>query len=243
MISYSHKNKVILFFIIFTIFIVNIHVGSANEPEEIKYEIASFSNEIFYSGNNRLVKNEIDILTRRKINFRAQTTFNIPVRIPLEDNIIQKIEDALTNVESFDEIPYLSRRTGRTTPLFRDISIHNDFINKDGNRIIIARVTLPPFNPVIMRFEIIKDKNFIMFKAYNIDKLKYWILPVINEQKMLILFAGELEGKVFQCYGLGVADTGSFFILQKAIAEEFNSRTEAIITWFHALLRTMLSGS
>jgi len=243
MISYSHKNKAILFFIIFTILIGNIHVGSANEPEEIKYEVASFSNEIFYRGNNRLVKNEIDILTGKKNNFRAQAIFNIPISIPLGDNMIQQIEDVLTNIESFDEIPYLSKRTKKTTPLFKDISIHNDFINKDGNRTIIAKVTLPPFNAVIMQFEVIKDKNFIMFKAYNIDKLKYWIVPVINEQKMLILFAGELDGKVFKCYGLGVADTGSFFLFQKTIEEEFNSRTAAIITWFHALLRTMLSGS
>ncbi|MCL2791640.1 MAG: hypothetical protein FWD87_00975 [Spirochaetaceae bacterium] len=234
-----YKNKIIFFFIIFTILICNIQ---ARESEEIKYEIVSFSNEIFYEGNNKLVKSEIERLTRRRINFKAQASFNIPVKIS-DDNLIQKIEDILTDIESFNNIPYYARRTGRRTSLFRDISIHRDYVNENGNRIIIAEVTIAPFNPTTMKFEIIKDKNFIMFRAYNIDRVKYWIVPVVNEERMLILFAGELDNNMFKCYGLGVADTGTFLVLRRVIEEEFNSRTEAIITWFHSLLRTKLSGS
>jgi hypothetical protein len=40
-----------------------------------------------------------------------------------------------------------------------------------------------------MLFEIIKDEDFIMFKAYNIDKIKYWVLSIVDEKKMLMLFA------------------------------------------------------
>jgi len=236
-----YKNYIILFFIVFTIFTGYIP-AEETATEEIKYEIAKYSNKIFYEGNNNLVKKEIDFLTRKKINFKAQTSFNIPVKLNPDENVIQKVEDILIDIESFNEIPYYSKRTGRTTTLFKDISILTDYNGENGNRIIVARVTISPFKPATMIFEIIKDNNFIMFKAYNIDKVKYWVLPIVDEKKMVIVFAGELDKNIFNCYGLGIADTGSFFILRKAIEEEFNSRTEAIINWFHSLLKIKLGG-
>ena len=165
--NYLHKNKIFLFFIVFIIFSNNIPADETTE--EIRYEIVTYSNKIFYEGNNHLVKNEIDLFSKKKINFKAQASFNIPVKIPQEDNAIQRIEDILIDIESFNEIPYYSKRTGRTTTLFKDISILSDHVGENGNRIIVARATISPFKPATMRFEIIKDKDFIMFKAYNIE--------------------------------------------------------------------------
>jgi len=241
--NYKYKNNIILFFIIFNIFCNNIPADEAAPDDNLKYEIAKYSNKIFYEGNNDLVKKEIDLFSKKKINFKAQTTFIIPVKIPLEDNAIQKIEDILIDVESFNEIPYYSKRSGRTTSLFKDISILSDNINEKGNRIIVAKTTISPFKPCIMQFEIIKENDFIMFKAYNIDKMKYWVLTIVDEQKMVMLFAGELENNIFNCYGLGVADTGSFFIFRKTVEEEFNSRSEALINWFYSLFKIKLSGN
>ncbi|MCL2704961.1 MAG: hypothetical protein FWE72_01995 [Spirochaetaceae bacterium] len=239
----NYQYKFIIFFIIFNIFCNNIPADEAAPDEDMKYEIAKYSNKIFYEGNNDLVKKEIDLFSKKKINFKAQTTFNIPVKISLENNVIQKIEDILIDVKSFNEIPYYSKRTGKTTALFKDISILSDNVNEKGNRIIVANTTISPFKPCIMRFEIIKEKDFIMFKAYNIDKIKYWVLPIVDEQKMVILFAGELNKNIFSCYGLGVADTGSFFVFRKTVEEEFNSRSEAIINWFYSLFKIKLSGN
>ncbi|MCL2294326.1 MAG: hypothetical protein FWC36_05635 [Spirochaetes bacterium] len=225
-----------LFFVLFVFFGVTI----AAAEDELKFEIANFSNRIFYEGTNPLVKNEIRAFTGRRNNFIAQATFNIPLKIP-QDNAIQKIEDILTDVGSFNQIPYFSRRTGRTTALFRNISILSDSIDdKTGNRIIIANVTIPPFRPVDMKFEITRADNFIMFRAFNLDRARYWIFPIVDEERMFILFAGELDNKILRCYGLGVADTGSFFLFRRAIEEEFIGRAEAIINWFHSLLRTRL---
>ena len=236
--------QMILFLIIFTFLNINISADETEitvEENDIKYEIVKYSNKIYYEGNNTLVKKEIDLFTKKKVNFKAQTSFDISVKLPPDVDVIQKIEDILLDIESFNDIPYKSKRTGKTTPLFKDISVLHNHINENGNRIVVLNATISPFKPATMIFEIIIDNDFIMFKAYNIDKVKYWILSIVDEKKMVMLFAGELNKKTLKCYGLGVADTGSFFIFNKVIEEEFNGRAEAIINWFHSMLKTKLS--
>ena len=224
-----------------TLLIIIFSVSGFNiaAEEEIKSEIGKYSKTIFYNGNNPLVKKEIEDLLKRKINFKVQTTFNVNVKIP-QENAISEIENILTDIKSFNEIIFHSERTETTTALFKNISIIADYKNEEDERIIVADITISPFRPVLMKFTITKDNNFIMFKAYNLDKVKYWILPIVDEEKMLIICSGELEEKVFNCYGLGVADTGSFFIFRKTIEEEFIGRAQAIIDWFYALLKTKL---
>lgn len=235
--NYLYKNRIAINLIILltTIFIIN----NKLHADDIKSEVGKYSTTIFYGGNNQLVKKEIEVLSKKNINFKAQISFDIPVKIPT-NNAIPQIENILTDIKSFNKIPYYSKRTGNTTSLFKSISLLNDYTNPDGERIIIAELTISPFRPVVMKFKIIKDKDFIMFKAYNVDKVKYWILPIVDEEKMLIIFSGELDKKLFKCYGLGVADTGSFFILRRAVEDEFNGRAEAVINWFYSMLKIKL---
>ncbi len=208
------------------------------ESEQLRSEITFYSDTIFYEGKNRYVTEEIEHLTAKKINFKAQTSFIIPLKE--RANAIKEAEKALTDIELFNSIPYYSKRNDSTSPLFRDIKIIDDYTTDEGIRHILTEQTILPFNPAKMKFTVIRENNFLMFKAVNIEKVSYWIFPLIGENKLIALFSAEHTEKGLECYGLGVADTGSFLFLRKRIADAFNGRTEALINWIHSLLKYRL---
>ena len=205
--------------------------------------VVSFSEEIFYSGNRAEVKNEIKRLNSREINFKAQTSFTLDLPEEGVDNPVQKIENILTDVKNFSDIPYYSKRHDSTYPLFRNITVLEDYTDKDGRRIIKADQTILPFKPADIRYIIEKKDKYILFKAENVENIRWWILPVITKQKLLILFSAEVKGNKLECYGLGTADTGSFFFMRERLKDAFNGRTEALIRWIYKMLNEGFSGN
>ena len=111
---------------------------------------------------------------------------------------------------------------------------------KRAEELSLQNRTILPFNPARMKYIITRDKNSIIFRATNIDKVSWWILPIISENSLLTVFAAETEGDSLECYGLGVADTGSFFFMRKRLKDAFNGRTEALIRWIYSELSTKL---
>ena len=156
-------------------------------------KVVSFSEEIFYTGNRKDIKDEIAKLNSRHINFKAQTSFSLD--IPEFDKIetADKIEAILTDVKNFSDIPYYSKRHDSTYPLFKKITVLEDYKENEGRRIILANQTIPPFKPADIRYTIEKHGDYILFKAENIENIRWWILPVITKQKLLILFAAEIK--------------------------------------------------
>ncbi len=205
-------------------------------------DFISFSEKIVYNGKNKSVHDEIEKLNAEKINFKAQTVFSIPLLRGRKNgaDAVKRAEEILTDVKNFEEIPYYSKRHESTYPLFKDIRIIEDYNDKEGSRIIITEQTILPFNPARMKYIITRDKNSIIFRATNIDKVSWWILPIISENRLLTVFAAETEGDSLECYGLGVADTGSFFFMRKRLKDAFNGRTEALIRWIYSELSTKL---
>ncbi len=204
-------------------------------------KVVSFSEEIFYNGDRKEIHQEIDRLLDRNINFKAQTSFTLNIPDTLGSSSISNIEKILTDVENFTDIPYYSKRHDSTYPLFRDITVLEDVTDKNGIRIITADQTILPFKPAQIRYTIENKENFILFKAENIENIRWWIFPVITKQKLLILFAAEIKNGRLECYGLGTADTGSFFFMRKRLKDAFNGRTEALIRWLHKMLNEKFS--
>jgi len=227
--------KILLYLmaVVFSLFIVENACG-----QEIQSEVTSYSDIIFYSGNNIIVKEEIESLSSKKINFKAQTSFTIPIKN--RTGIIERTEKALTDIETFDTIPYYSKRYKTSSPLFRDIKILVDYTENDRTRIIITEQTIPPFNPTRMKFTVIRDNDYLIFKAVNIDKISFWVFPIISENKLISFFSAEVTEKGLECYGLGVADTASFFLMRSRIKDAFDGRTESLINWIHSLLKLKL---
>ncbi len=184
-------------------------------------KVVSFSEDIFYNGNRKEIQKEIDRLMERKINFKAQTSFTLDIPETGNSSSILKIENILTDVENFINIPYYSRRHDSTYPLFRDISVLDDIVDNNGKRIITADQTILPFKPAEIRYTIEKKENFILFKAENIENIRWWILPVITKQKLLILFAAEIKNGKLECYGLGTADTRQLFLHEETAKRRF----------------------
>ena len=199
-------------------------------------KVVSFSEEIFYTGSRKEIKDEIDRLNSRYINFKAQTSFSLDIADYDEKAAIDKIEKILTDVENFSDIPYYSKRHDSTYPLFKNITVLEDFKDNKGRRIISANQTIPPFKPADIRYTIEKHDDCILFKAENTENIRWWILPVITKQKLLIVFAAEIRNGRLECYGLGTADTGSFFFMRKRLKDAFNGRTESLIRWINKML-------
>ena len=224
------KTKICLFIFFIT---SGSHLISAQDNN-----IISFSENIFYTGNNSLVHEEIKRLNKGKVNFKAQTSFSMEVP---ESNLnspdtVKKAENLLTDVNNFDNIPYYSKRHKTIYPLFKNITVLEDYLNNEENRIITAEQTIPPFKPAKIQYTIYRTDNFLFYKATNIESINWWIFPVIGKNKLIVLFSAELKGNKLECYGLGVADTGSFFFARKRIKEAFNGRTKALISWIHHVL-------
>ena len=202
--------------------------------------IVSFSEEIFYNGSSLETAEEINRLIDRNINFTAQTSFTLDAPDSEDSVILDRIENILTNVKNFEHIPYYSKRHDKTYKLFKNITVLKDETNKSGARIIVADQTIPPFKPADIRYTIEKKANCILFKAENIENIRWWFLPVITQKKMLVIFSAEIIDDRIECYGLGTADTGSFFFMRKRLKDAFNGRTESLIRWIHKMLNEKL---
>ncbi len=72
-------------------------------------KIVSFSEDIFYTGNNEETADEISRLIDRNINFKAQTSFTLNAPDSEDSAILNKIESILTDVKNFENIPYYSK--------------------------------------------------------------------------------------------------------------------------------------
>lgn len=211
----------------------------------IKAEVSTFSNEIFYSGENPLVKKEIDEITKRKINFKAQTTFTIDYPLDFESkngiSIIDSVINILTDIESYNYISFHSKWSGSEPYLLKDITIFKDYTDENGIRFIETEQTIFPFKPLKMLFSLVQQENFILFKVINTEPVRLWIFPILWKEKMITICTALLKrtetGYTLEFYGLGVADTGKAFLFRKA-KEEFNNRTETLINWLYNLLLT-----
>ncbi len=203
-------------------------------------KLLSFSEEIYYSGNRKEVEQEIKRLTKRKINFTAQTSFSLKNIKYSNKNITEQIESILSNIKSYEEIPYYSKRHKKTYPLFKNITLLKDYKENANKRIITADITILPFKPVKIKCIIEKKDNFIFFRIWNTENIRWWILPVIMKEKFLIMFSAEIDNNRINCYGLGTADTGGFFIMRSRMKEAFNGRTEAVIRWLYKKLNHSL---
>ena len=217
------------FFVIAVILLASVAVYSEDK-------VVSFSEEIFYTGSRKEIKDEIARLNSRYINFKAQTSFSLDITDYDKKAALDKIETILTDVKNFSDIPYYSKRHDSTYPLFKNITVLEDFKDNEGRRIISANQTIPPFKPADIRYTIEKHEDCILFKAENTENIRWWILPVITQQKLLILFAAEIKNGKLECYGLGTADTGSFFFMRQRLKDAFNGRTEALIRWINKML-------
>ncbi len=148
---------------------------------------------------------------------------------------------SLQKVNNLDDTPDHSEQQNATYTLFENITVLEDYYDDMGRRIITAEQTIPPFKPADIRYTIEKKNNFIMFKAENIENIRWWIFPIITQKKLLVLFAAEIKDNKLECYGLGTADTGSFFFLRKKLKKAFNRRTESLIKWVYKMLEMELA--
>ena len=201
-----------------------------------KKKLSLFPRKYFIQGSNAETAEEIKRITKRNINFKAQTSFSLHSPDSDDSAVLNRIEAVLTDVKNFENIPYYSKRHDKTYRLFKNISVLKDETDGDGARIIIADQTIPPFKPADIRYTIEKKGNCITFKAENIENIRWWILPVITQKKLLVIFSAEIVDGRIECYGLGTADTGSFFFMRKRLKDAFNGRTESLIRWIHKML-------
>lgn len=231
-------------FILF--FILSPKINSLYSQPIIKAEVSTFSNEIFYSGENLLIKKEIDEIIKRSVNFKAQTTFTIDYPLDFESkngiSIMDSVVNILTDIEAYNYIPFKQKNNSTGSHLFKDITILKEYTDENGIRFIEVKQTVNPFRPTKMLFSLVQQEDFIFFKVINTGPIRFWIFPILWKEKMITIFTAQLKktetGNILECYGLGVADTGKSFLFGKKAREEFNISTETLINWLYNLLLT-----
>lgn len=240
---YKKINPAILFLLFF---IFPPTVDFLYSQPVITAEVSTFSSKIFYSGENPLIKKEIDEIIKRNVNFKVQTIFTIGFPLDFESkngiSILDSVINILTDIESYNYIPFSKKNNSTGSLLFKDVTIFKDYTNENGIRFIEAEQTISPFRPTKMLFSFVQQDDFILFKVINTEPIRFWIFPILWEEKMITIFTAHLKktetGNILECYGLGVADTGTSFLFGKKAREEFNNSTETLISWLYNLILT-----
>ncbi len=139
------------------------------------------------------------------------------------EDIIEKTRDILVDIPSYVGIPYWSERHECYFDLYEDGKIDSHEIN-DNKEHIIAMLEMPPIGNIDTDITILKNKDFLLYKNTNLNKLYVNGVKCISKKNMRSVIIIYQEGDNWILYGIGGVEAPSLFFLKKRIEVSFMNR-------------------
>ncbi len=157
-------------------------------------------------------------------------------RIKPDDGIVGKVYRVLSDVESYTEIPYHSKRHGTTTPLYSYSKIRSDFINRDKHH-FTADMVMPPFELCTVEISIKTDhENFLLYKSKNLNPMTCMTFIRVKKDRLRSMISVFQHEDYWIIYGIGAAKAPKIPILTRRVEDAFISRVEAFCGFATAVL-------
>lgn len=138
-------------------------------------------------------------------------------RIKPDDGIVGKVYRVLSDVESYTEIPYHSKRHGTTTPLYSYSKIRSDFINRDKHHFTTDMV-MPPFELCTVEISIKTDhENFLLYKSKNLNPMTCMTFIRVKKDRLRSMISVFQHEDYWIIYGIGAAKAPKIPILTRRV--------------------------
>lgn len=240
------KNRKFLFILILlnTSFIFALPFNSNLKPEELEkienHEL--IIRNIIYSKYMCLdssFNNQSNELSKQIIDLQPKYLAESILLVPKEDNenLPEKLETLLNNVNDYAGIPYFSER-GQTWYNLYDSAETVSTETEDSKTKLNVILTMSPFDKVYEDIEITKVDNTILYTAVNTNKLRYLdqfdcVWPY--KMKMCILLLDDGENWVL--YGIGGVNAPRIPFFTERIQTSFINRINTFCSFmFNKLL-------
>lgn len=165
-------------------------------------------------------------------NFIAEAVLVLPIQVETEQKEIDYIITLLSDIVSFDTIPYYSNQNKTWNPLFENTIIKQVHRTEDES-LIFASQMMRPFEQTEMSYAIHIQEKGVVFISKNNQPLKFNGVTVVDPGKMITNLFVESQPGYILLYGIGCARTFNFFgLFGNRLNAAFIGRIEAFYQWF-----------
>ncbi len=167
----------------------------------------------------------IDPMRRCKSGYMVEI---INVR-PCEGNedLIDRINVAVSDVLSYEEIPYYSERHKKWFSLYDSAELVKSETN-DNTTIIVEKLKMGGFGDFETEITIQNFGDYFVYRMRNLEKLKYkGVFTVCDPGEMDSVIAVYRDGENWVIYAIGGANIMRVPIVSFAIEPEFTGRVKA----------------
>ena len=152
------------------------------------------------------------------------------------DDVIKKLSELLSNVESYTEIPYYSERHKTTTPLYSYCKILSDS-QVDGIHSFTVDMEMPPFEVYTAEISIKTDyENFLLYKSKNLNDMACISFVRVKENNLRSVVTAFKYNEYWIIYGIGAAKAPKIKFLTHRIEVAFISRVKAFCSFATSFL-------
>ena len=152
------------------------------------------------------------------------------------DEVIKKLSELLSNVESYTEIPYYSERHKTTAPLYSYCKILSDS-QVDGIHSFTVDMEMPPFEVYTAEISIKTDyENFLLYKSKNLNDMACISFVRVKENNLRSVVTAFKYNEYWIIYGIGAAKAPKIKFLTHRIEVAFISRVKAFCSFATSFL-------
>ena len=148
---------------------------------------------------------------------------------PYEGNedLIERINEAMSDFLSYTDIPYYSEQTKKTYPLYKYAEVTDTQI--EGNTMIIKEILeMDMFGRFHSEITVENHEDYFLYKLKNTDKLKYkGFITVVSPEEMCSIVAVFRIGGNWMIYAVGGANILRIPFVNARAEPAFTGRVKA----------------
>ncbi|GHV11444.1 hypothetical protein FACS189491_02690 [Spirochaetia bacterium] len=180
---------------------------------------------------NQVAKQAIDTITALKPTYLAEV---IQI-LPYNETLINRIQEILLDIPSYQGIPYYSVRNEQYFDLYSSARIIS--MQKNGGRSVVeAELLMPPFNMMEAHIVVTNENGTLFFQQGNKNPIRADNITVAkanNMQSIIVVFRQDTS---LVLYGIGGVNAPVIFFLKDRIETSFMNRIKTFCMYVYEKL-------
>ena len=185
--------------------------------------------EFSLSSSNEGVQKALQIAKKLKPAYLAEII--TVCKYEGNENLIEKFQSNILDVEQYAGIPYYSERNGTWHKLYDSATIKSSQ-NLGKTKKVNADLEMSPFGVINTDIETSTEDTYFFYTSTNRTPLKYDGINCVSEQKMKCIVTIFREGDYWVLYGIGAVAAPSIFFMRDRIETSFINRIKTFCSYF-----------
>lgn len=215
-------------------------LGAALFPQEAADISVNFINDYRKASIIKGTNPQADVVLRDMEDLDPNYLAEIQYEIPADghESIPETVASLFLDLSLYLEIPYYSKQSGVTVPLFSKAQLLSSRKTEDTavNTVLFC---MTPFSDYTADLTVQAGKNSFLFQHTNLDKMDYRGLAAIKRGAMRAGIAVYRDGSVWRIYALGGVKAAKPFFLKRRLETAFNNRIKDFCVFYIGKLAEM----